>query len=132
MSEIFTSSYLKKRGHCCKSNCLHCPYGTTATNLGFQVLSIDDSNIETARNLLQKNQASSEDISSSLLAGAFGAKKEIKITDQNRDKFKLLYLKDHLCGLIEMGLFQVKKVYPQEGFEDQGFDEEFVQSFLQE
>jgi len=24
---IFTESYHLKRGHCCKSNCRHCPYG---------------------------------------------------------------------------------------------------------
>ena len=26
---ILTESYLRKRGYCCKSNCLHCPYGYT-------------------------------------------------------------------------------------------------------
>lgn len=24
---IFTEKYHLKRGHCCKSGCLHCPYG---------------------------------------------------------------------------------------------------------
>jgi len=24
---VFTEKYLLKRGHCCKSNCRHCPYG---------------------------------------------------------------------------------------------------------
>jgi hypothetical protein len=24
---VFTESYLKQRGHCCKNNCKHCPYG---------------------------------------------------------------------------------------------------------
>ena len=24
---ILTESYLKNRGYCCKSGCLHCPYG---------------------------------------------------------------------------------------------------------
>ena len=24
---ILTSSYLKKRGHCCESGCTNCPYG---------------------------------------------------------------------------------------------------------
>jgi hypothetical protein len=23
---VFTASYLKKRGYCCKSGCRHCPY----------------------------------------------------------------------------------------------------------
>ena len=24
---VFTEKYHLKRGHCCKSNCKHCPYG---------------------------------------------------------------------------------------------------------
>ncbi len=24
---VFTASYLRKRGYCCKSGCRHCPYG---------------------------------------------------------------------------------------------------------
>ena len=24
---VFTASYLKKRGYCCKNACKHCPYG---------------------------------------------------------------------------------------------------------
>jgi len=26
---VFTSQYLLKRGHCCTSGCLNCPYGYT-------------------------------------------------------------------------------------------------------
>ncbi len=26
---VLTAAYLKKRGHCCESGCLHCPYGYT-------------------------------------------------------------------------------------------------------
>ena len=26
---VFTASYLLKRGHCCQSGCLNCPYGHT-------------------------------------------------------------------------------------------------------
>lgn len=24
---VFTAKYLRERGHCCQSGCLHCPYG---------------------------------------------------------------------------------------------------------
>jgi hypothetical protein len=24
---VFTESYLKRRGYCCKTGCLHCPFG---------------------------------------------------------------------------------------------------------
>lgn len=25
--KVFTASYLKRRGHCCKNGCKNCPYG---------------------------------------------------------------------------------------------------------
>ena len=25
-NKVFTAEFLKKRGHCCHSGCLHCPY----------------------------------------------------------------------------------------------------------
>ena len=28
---VLTEAFLKKRGHCCRSNCRHCPYQTGAT-----------------------------------------------------------------------------------------------------
>ncbi len=33
---VFTSKFLKNRGTCCKTACLHCPYGFTLKKLGLQ------------------------------------------------------------------------------------------------
>ena len=33
---VFTEEYHLKRGYCCKSNCLHCPYDETQENIEFQ------------------------------------------------------------------------------------------------
>lgn len=33
---------LKKRGHCCKSTCLHCPYGFTLKKFGLKFHQIED------------------------------------------------------------------------------------------
>lgn len=130
MSEIFTSEYLRKRGHCCNSNCLHCPYGTTAKNLGFQTEEITEENLSKAQEIIDLSFKSSDTIASGLLAGAFGNKpKKIIITSSNLNKFKLLHLKGHLCGVVEMGLFQVKNVYPAENFDNQGLDVELVTAY---
>lgn len=29
---VFTAAYHLKRGYCCKSGCLHCPYGFHKSN----------------------------------------------------------------------------------------------------
>ncbi|MCH2022052.1 MAG: DUF5522 domain-containing protein [Saprospiraceae bacterium] len=36
---VFTESYLKKRGFCCKCGCRHCPYSLELTNA--QPLKVD-------------------------------------------------------------------------------------------
>ena len=33
---------LKKRGHCCKSTCVHCPYGYTLKKLGLKFVKVED------------------------------------------------------------------------------------------
>lgn len=33
---------LKKRGHCCRSTCVHCPYGYTLKQLGLKFTKIED------------------------------------------------------------------------------------------
>tara|TARA_R110002049_G_scaffold74659_3_gene192402 strand:- start:343 stop:576 length:234 start_codon:yes stop_codon:yes gene_type:complete len=39
---VLTASYLKKRGHCCHSDCRHCPYNeSSASDIPLE-LKIDD------------------------------------------------------------------------------------------
>ena len=34
---VFTSEFLKNKGTCCKSGCLHCPYGHTLNKFGIEI-----------------------------------------------------------------------------------------------
>ena len=48
---VLTEDYLIKRGHCCKSGCLHCPYGFSQSadpNVPSELLNAwsDDGSIE--------------------------------------------------------------------------------------
>ena len=38
---IFTSEFYKRRGSCCKSGCLHCPYGYTLNKIGIKLNAIN-------------------------------------------------------------------------------------------
>jgi len=42
---IFTASYHLKRGHCCKSFCLHCPFGTTLEKFGLVLKKIKNNHL---------------------------------------------------------------------------------------
>lgn len=128
---VFTSQFFKNRGSCCKSNCLHCPYGTTIRNCGLEVKEIASEALEQAQSILDKNQ-NTESATSSLLASAFGSatKTKIKIDETNISEYRLIYLKGFLCGVVKIGKFDVKDLYLSEYFQDQGINKELVQSFL--
>jgi hypothetical protein len=43
---IFRSEFYKNKGRCCKSSCLHCPYGHTLRTQGLSLKKINDDNSE--------------------------------------------------------------------------------------
>mgnify|MGYP006427935217 CR=1 FL=1 len=129
---VKTAQFLRNRGSCCKSFCLHCPYGTTLKKHGLQFRRVKDTEFEFARELIDKKYpVKEESLADSLMAGAFG-KKETKpqITEKNREDFLFMSLKDHLCGLVYKGRFGVKEVFHCQYFDDQGLSKETVESFL--
>lgn len=140
MSELFyldnegnnvkTAQFLRNRGSCCKTNCLHCPYGTTIKNLGleFQQLKLSDLN---AGNLIIKEAIGDTDtIGASLINSAFGNQSAEKVTKFNFDQFHFFLLKGKVAGLAKKGRLQVKKIYLKQHFQDQGLDLSTVESLF--
>lgn len=41
-----SAEFLKARGRCCQSSCLHCPYGFTLKRFGLQFEALDESFVE--------------------------------------------------------------------------------------
>lgn len=138
---IFTSEYYKNRGSCCKSNCLHCPYGTTLKNCG---LSFDacDLNLSSDRQALQdiidENYMPQSDLSSSLLGAAFGNKsvQRPNLQELCSDSSKTWYfalLKGFVCAVIRVDANnEVDKLYLKTHFQSQGIDLPLVQRFFQD
>jgi len=127
---VFTSKYYRNRGTCCKSNCLHCPYGTTLKNLGLDFSKVDC--IDTAKNIAKTKEEQSS-LSSSLLGSAFGSKPkiaELEINQSNVDNFKFMFLKEVLCGVVEVSGQAVKSLHLKEEFNDQGLTKEIVSAYL--
>lgn len=101
---------LKNRGRCCKSACLHCPYGFTLKRFGLQFKDIED-NLETLKDLsveLENRDFSKEDLS----------------------LYKLVYLKDEVAGAIRVNHIQVKELFLHEEFQDQNLSKEIVESYF--
>ncbi len=119
MDDALTSSFLRKRGSCCKSGCLHCPYGFTLRKYGLKLFKLCESNKVVAQPIFDTYFKKDTTVSS-LLGSAFKAP---KTTSFNGDNFRVLSLKDVICGLVEIDNDQFKNLYLAESFKDQGISD---------
>lgn len=111
-SIVFTSVYLKKRGTCCKSACLHCPFGYTLKKCGIQFADCVDNHLEEINKVLKEIGQESLDVSSFL-----------------PDNIKFILIKDQICGFLTKNHIVVKNIYLRPYFQDQGISKELVESY---
>lgn len=135
---VFTSAYLKKRGTCCKTNCLHCPYGFTLKNYVIETMPIEIKDIQFANEIVTDSvpvQLSA--LSMSLLESAFGKKDKMRtqaVTLDNMNDFAFGKFKDTICAVIEYSTRlsesragrPIQKIYLKKEFQDQGLGVEHV------
>ena len=103
-----TASTHKSRGSCCKSGCIHCPYGFTLKKFGLQFKDITDSNKQAAQNLTNDK----------LVIGEF------PLSD-----YKIVTLKDIVCAVIRVDKLFVREMSLRVGFTEQGISKELVESY---
>lgn len=135
---VFTSTYLKKRGTCCRTNCLHCPYGHTLKNFGIEMVELKVEDIQFANGIVtDSNPVELSDLSMSLLASAFGNKEKLRvqhITLDNIDSFALGRFKGEICAVLEFSNKlsesssgkSINKLFLKKEFQDQGLGIEHV------
>lgn len=100
-----SGAFLKNRGRCCKSACLHCPYGFTLKRFGLQFKDAE-SDLEAAVSLAGRD-----------------------ISKEELPNFKLIYLKEELAGAMRVNHIQVKELFLHEDFRDQNLDIPIVESY---
>ena len=106
-----SSEILRKRGTCCKSNCLHCPYGYTIKTYGLEFLAINE-----------KTQQLYEELVSQL-------KMVIDLERFNLDDYKMITLKGFIFGLIRVDHLFVREMEILPSFQKQGISKELVESY---
>lgn len=109
---VFTSAFLKARGTCCKSACLHCPYGYTLKKCGLQFADCSSEKLEEARGILREVGQEAVDLSPFL-----------------PDNVKFILIKDRVCGLLTKNHIVVKGLYLRPHFQQQGLSKEMVESY---
>jgi hypothetical protein len=121
---VFTSTFLRNKGRCCKSSCLHCPFGHTLNTIGVKVLDQTDENRPQVLELISE-LVSTSNITSSLLSDAFGSSKTYP-----SDCAKLLSLKNVNCGIAYIQGGKVAEVHLKKHFSDQNITHSYIQSVI--
>ncbi|MBT4792514.1 MAG: hypothetical protein HON90_13160 [Halobacteriovoraceae bacterium] len=124
---VFTSEYHLSRGSCCKSSCLHCPYGHALKKENLTLEELNSSNLDDAKIIYDKYFLRSK-ITENLLSSAFGSNDSKSEFDN--DTFKVLLLKNTVCGIVEIENKSVKALYLADYFEQQGIDEAIVMTLF--
>jgi hypothetical protein len=109
---VFTSDFLKNKGTCCRSACIHCPFGFTVKKHGFQFRDFthgDESQLETM--LKESND-----------------KLDWKTFDDQNIKF--IFLKNQLCGVLFKNHIVIKHFILAPQFQKQGISKELLEAYL--
>lgn len=110
---VFTAKFLKNRGTCCKSACLHCPYGYTLKKHGLTFHDVTDADHELVKNIIEESGTAAVDWKPFF-----------------PDNIKLIKLKDSLCGLLLKNHIVIKHLYLRPHFQNQDLSKEMVESYL--
>ncbi|MCK5883806.1 MAG: hypothetical protein KAG61_08970 [Bacteriovoracaceae bacterium] len=124
---IATAEYHRNRGTCCKSSCLHCPYGETLRRDGLKFKPLDGPTFNQAKDLLSLGEEEIFDVAKMLLAEGYGKKSSFPILSElNRNQFRLVELNGHECGVIHLCGDEVSNLLLHPRFRDQGLNREIV------
>ena len=136
--DVYTSTYLLNRGTCCKTNCLHCPYGYTLKNFSIKIVPMEEKHIKYANQIITESKpVELSDLALSILAKGFGKKHKVTgqyITLENFNNHAFGQFKDDICGVIEFSnrLSEsnsgrgIKELYLKKEFQNQGLGIEHI------
>ena len=100
---------LSAKKTCCRTGCLHCPYGFTLKQYGLHFLELKEEH-------LPKLEPQFEQL-------------DINDVKQHLDEYRWVTLKGYACALIRVDKLFVTELYLLEGFEEQGLVKELIESY---
>jgi hypothetical protein len=109
---VFTSDFLKNKGTCCRSACIHCPYGFTVKKHGFQFRDFDAGDASLLETMLKESND----------------KLDWKTFDYQNIKF--IFLKNQLCGVLFKNHIVIKHFILAPQFQKQGISKELLEAYL--
>lgn len=110
---VFTSQYLKKKGTCCKSACLHCPFGFTVKKLGIQFKKAQEVDYSLVEEIIKESGQPLIDWKSFL-----------------PDHVQFVLLKDQICGVFLHNHLVIKQLYLKPFFQQQNLSKELIEAYF--
>lgn len=110
---VFTSQFHKNRGTCCKSGCLHCPFGYTLKKFGLEFSPVQESEHSEIEKIISESGNSFADWRSFL-----------------PENILFVKLKGQICGVILKNHIVIKQVFLLPQFQNQGLSKEMLESYL--
>ncbi len=110
---VFTSRFLKNRGTCCKSACLHCPFGFTLKKLGLQFREASENDAVEIETIMQESGQAPADWKP-FLPG----------------HIRFIEIKGQTCGVFLKNNLVLKHVFLRPHFQHQGLSKEMVESYF--
>ncbi len=111
---VFTSQFLKNRGTCCKSACLHCPFGYTLKKIGLQFRPAVDGEEGKISEIILASGVTEPDWKSFMANG----------------NVQFMEIKGTVCGVMMKNHIVVKHVYLLPHFTNQGLNKDIIESYF--
>jgi hypothetical protein len=109
---VFTSQFLKNRGTCCKSSCLHCPFGYTLKKSGLQFKEVTENDFNLIQSIMEE-------------AGQNVDWKSFPV-----EHIRFVVLKEQICGFILKNHIVIKHLVLKPRFQHQDLSKELVESYF--
>jgi hypothetical protein len=110
---VFTSKFLKNRGTCCKSACLHCPFGFTLKKLGLQFKEVTESDSAQIESIMEESKAS-----------------KVDWKPFYPDNIRFIVIKETICGVMLKNHIVVKHIYLKPHYQNQDLSKEMIESYF--
>lgn len=110
---VFTSQFLKNRGTCCKSACLHCPFGYTLKKCGLEFSPASDQDSVLVEEIMHASGATAIDWKPFL-----------------PDNIQFIKIKGTICGFFLKNHIVIKHVFLKPHFQNQDLSKEMIESYF--
>lgn len=110
---VFTSQYLKNKGTCCKSACLHCPYGFTLKKHGLTFKEVKEEDSSLIETMLEESGNAGFDWKPFF-----------------PENIRLILIKDTICGLFLKNHIVIKHLFLKPYFQNQNLSKEMVEAYF--